>query len=151
AAYGSTSATLAQENGPERIQGFLVSWNLFQVLGAVPAMGSTLTPDEDKPGAGNVVVISDMMWRSRFGGDRGIVGRAITLNGTSVTVVGVMPASFYFPNRTAEFWRPLALDQAKASRGAHYLGVVARLKPGVTVPRADAEMKTIAERLARDY
>src|SRR6478672_8345649 len=57
AAYGSTSATLAQEDGPERIQGFLVSWNLFQVVGAVPALGSTLTPDEDKPGSDNVIVI----------------------------------------------------------------------------------------------
>jgi len=151
AAYGSTSATLAQEDGPERIQGFLVSWNLFQVLDAVPAIGSTLTPDEDKPGADNVIVISDAMWRNRFGADRGIIGRAINLNSAPVTIVGVMPASFYFPNRTAEFWRPLALNQANANRGAHYLGVVARLKPGVTVQRADAEMKTIAERLAREY
>ena len=151
AAYTNTSATLAQEDGPERIQGYLVSWDLFQVLGAVPAMGSPLTPDEDKPGADTVIVISDAMWRNRFGGDRGIVGRAVNLNGTSVTIVGVMPASFYFPNRTAEFWRPLALNPVNANRGGHFLGVVARLKPGVTVQRADGEMKTIAERLAREY
>ena len=64
------------------------------------------------------------MWRNRFGADRGIVGRAINLNGVPVTIIGVMPASFYFPNRTAEFWRPLALNQSDASRGGHYLGVV---------------------------
>ncbi len=151
AAYTNTSATLAQEDGPERIQGFQVSWDLFQVLGAVPAMGSTFTPDEDKPGAENVVVISDAMWRNRFGADRGIVGHALNLNGTAVTIVGVMPAGFYFPNRTAEFWRPLALNPANATRGGHFLAVVARLKPGVTVARADAEMKAVAERLAREY
>lgn len=151
AAYTSTSATLARTDGPERIQGYLVSWDLFQVLGAVPAMGSTFTPDEDTPGGDNVVVISDAAWRNRFGSDSAIVGRAINLNGVPVTVLGVMPASFYFPTRSAEFWRPLAINRANANRGAHFLGVVARMKPGMTLERADAEMKGIAERLAREY
>ncbi|HTL44887.1 MAG TPA: ABC transporter permease [Vicinamibacterales bacterium] len=151
AAYSPTSATLLRDSGPERIQGMLVSWDLFQTLGAAPALGSSFSADQDTPGANDVVVISDAMWRQEFGGDRGIVGRAVNLNGTPVTVVGVMPPGFYFPNRTAQFWRPIALNPANASRGGHFLGVVARMKPGIDVHRAEAEMQGIAERLAREY
>ena len=91
------------------------------------------------------------MWQQRFGGEASVVGRSITLNGAPVTIVGVMPQDFYFPNRTAEFWRPVALNPANASRGAHFLGVVGRLKPGVTIERAGTEMKAISERLAVQY
>ena len=151
AAYSPTSATLVREEGPERIQGDLVSWDLFQTLGAAPALGSSFTAGQDKPGANDVVVISDAMWRQEFGADPGLVGRALNLNGAPVTVIGVMPAGFYFPTRTAQFWRPIAINPANATRGGHFLGVVARMKPDVTVQRADAEMKSIAERLAREY
>jgi putative ABC transport system permease protein len=151
AAYNPTSATLLGTEGPDRVQGVLVSWNLFQTLGAAPAIGSPFTPDEDKPDANNVIIISDAMWRNRFGSDRAVLGRAINLNGVPVTVIGVMPAGFYFPTRTPEFWRPMGLNPVDATRGGHFLGVVARLKPDVTVRQADAEMKTIAERLAREY
>jgi putative ABC transport system permease protein len=150
AAYNPASATLLRAEGPERLQGALVSWNLFQILGAAPAIGSSFTPEQDKPGAHDVVIISDAMWRNRFGADRGVIGSAINLNGAPVTIIGVMPARFYFPSRTAEFWRPLAIAP-NAGRGGHFLGVVARLKPGVTVQQADADMKTIAEGLARQY
>ena len=149
-AYSPTSATLLRAEGPERIPGALVSWNLFQVLGAAPAVGASFTPDEDKPGANNVIIISDAMWRNRFGADRSILGRSVNLNGAPVTVIGVMQPGFYFPSRTTEFWRPIAITTG-ATRGGHSLGVVARMKPGVTVHQADAEMKTIAERLARQY
>ena len=151
AAYSPTSATLLRDNGPERIQGMLVSWDLFQTLGASPALGSSFSADQDKPGGNDVVVISDAMWRQDFGGEGGIVGRAVNLNGTPVTVIGVMPPGFYFPNRTAQFWRPIALNPANASRGGHFLGVVARMQPGIDVHRAEAEMKGIAERLGREY
>ncbi len=90
------------------------------------------------------------MWQRRFGGDPAVLGRSVTLSGTPVTIVGVMPAGFYFP-RDAEFWRPLALNPAKATRGGHFLAVIARTKPGVSVQQAGAEMKTIAERLAQQY
>jgi putative ABC transport system permease protein len=97
------------------------------------------------------VVISDGLWRQEFGADPTIVGRALNLNGVPVTVVGVMPPGFYFPSRTAQFWRPIALNPANATRGGHFLGVVARMKPDVTVQQADTEMKGLAERLAREY
>jgi putative ABC transport system permease protein len=151
AAYSPSSATLLRDEGPERIQGVLVSWDLFQTLGAAPARGSSFTADQDKPGASDVVVISDGLWRQEFGADPTIVGRALNLNGVPVTVVGVMPPGFYFPSRTAQFWRPIALNPANATRGGHFLGVVARMKPDVTVQQADTEMKGLAERLAREY
>jgi putative ABC transport system permease protein len=151
AAYSPASATLLREDGPQRIQGALVSWDLFQTLGAAPALGSSFTADQDKPGANAVIVISDAMWRQEFGADRGIIGRAINLNGAPVTVIGVMPPGFYFPSRTAAYWQPIAINPVNATRGGHFLGVVARMKADVTIQRADSEMKGIAERLARLY
>ena len=151
ATYQGSSATFTGPNGPERIAGAQVSWDTFQLLRVSPAIGGTFTAEQDQPGKNNVIVISYGMWQQRFGGETSVVGRSITLNGTPVTIVGVMPADFYFPNRTAEFWRPIALNPANASRGGHFLGVVARLKPGVTIDRAGTEMKGISERLAVQY
>ena len=151
AAYGSTSGTFTGPSGPDRVQGMQVSWDLFQLLRVSPALGTTFTADEDKPGANGVIVISHTMWQQRFGGDAGVIGRSITMSGAPVTIVGVMPPDFYFPSRVPEFWRPIALDPANATRGGHFLGVVARLKPGVTLERAGVEMKAIAERLAVQY
>jgi putative ABC transport system permease protein len=151
AAYQPSSATLLRGEGPERIQGVLTSWDLFQTLGAAPALGAAFTPGQDMPGSNDVVVIGDALWRREFGADPAVVGRAVNLNGAPVTVIGVMPPGFYFPTRLAEFWRPLAIDPVNASRGGHFLGVVARMKPGITAQSADAEMRGIADRLAREY
>jgi putative ABC transport system permease protein len=151
ATYQGSSATFAGPEGPERLQGAQVSWDTFQLLRVSPAIGTSFSADQDQPGKNNVIVISYGMWQQRFGGQADVVGRSITLSGTPVTILGVMPAGFYFPNRTAEFWRPIAINPANATRGGHFLGVVARLKPGVTIERADAEMKAISERLAVQY
>ena len=80
-----------------------------------------------------------------------MLGRTLTLSGEPVTIVGVMPPDFFFPSREIELWRPIALNPANATRGGHFLAVIARLKPGVSVAQASAEMKTIAERLAQQY
>lgn len=128
-----------------------VSWDIFELLGVPPAMGRGFNADEDLPKQNNVIVISQGMWQRRFGGDSNILGRSITLSGTPVTVVGVMPSGFYFPTREAEFWRPIALNPTNAPRGAHYLGVIARLKPTVSIQQAHAEMQALAERLAQQY
>ena len=151
AAYTATSGTLLEADGPERIQGALVSWDLFELLRVGPALGAGFTSDQDRPKADTAIVISHGLWQRRFGGDDGVIGRAITLNGAPVTIAGIMPADFYFPSRAAEFWQPIALDPANPPRGAHFLGVVARTKPGVSLEQANTEMKTIAERLAREY
>jgi putative ABC transport system permease protein len=151
AAYTTTSGTLLDADGPERIQGAAVSWDLFGLLRVTPAAGSGFTASQDQPKADSVIVISHGFWQRRFGGDPTVVGRSINFNGTPATIVGIMPPGFYFPSRVPEFWQPIALDPANAPRGAHFLGVIARKKPGVTLEQANAGMRTIADRLAKQY
>jgi putative ABC transport system permease protein len=151
ATFGGGTDTFAGSEGPERITMTSVSWDIFELLRVAPALGRGFRPDEDVPNQNAVIVLSHGMWQRRFGGDPNVLGRTITLSGAPATIVGVMPAGFGFPNRDTEFWRPIALDPAKASRGGHYLGVIARLKSGIAVEHANAEMKTIAERLAKQY
>ena len=148
-AMNSTGATLVSSTGAERIAGGLVSWDTFDLLQVSPALGRSFRAEEDAPGKDDVIILSHGMWQRRFGGDPAILGKSVTLSGTPVTVIGVMPAGFAFM-ADAEFWRPLALP-ANPSRGGHYLGVIARLKPGVTAEQAGAEIKTISERLAVQY
>ena len=149
AAVNTTGATLVGSNGAERIAGGLVSWDLFDLLQVTPALGRTFRADEDAPGKDAVIVLSHGMWQRRFGGDPTILGRSITLSGVPATVIGVMPAGFAFMS-DVEYWRPLALAP-NPSRGGHFLAVVGRMKPGITVAQAGAEMKTISERLAVQY
>jgi putative ABC transport system permease protein len=150
AAINATGATFNAGTGPERIAGLLVSWDTFELLQVSPALGRSFRADEDAPGKDTVIVLSHTMWEQRFGSDPNVLGRSVTLNGTPVTVIGVMPAGFAFGD-DAQFWRPLALNPANASRGGHFLAVFARLKPGVTVQQAHSEMKGISERLAVQY
>ena len=151
AAYTGGTDTFVGADGPERVSRSLVSWDVFELLGVPPALGRGFRADEDAPMQNNVIVISHGMWQRRFGSDPNVLGRTINISGAPVTIVGVMPAGFYFPSRVAEFWRPIALDPANASRGGHFLGVVARLKDGVSPEQARTEMKGIAERLALQY
>jgi putative ABC transport system permease protein len=144
------TATFTGADGPERISNANVSWDFFELAKVPPILGRAFTAEEDVPGKNTVIVLSHRAWQRRFGADPNVVGRAVTLSGTPATVVGVMPAGFAFP-RDAEYWVPLGLDTAKASRGGHFLAVIARLKPGVTPQQAGAEMKTVAERLAKQY
>ncbi len=102
--------------------------------------------------ANRVVIMSHRLWQRRFGGDPNIVGKPLTLNGRSVTVVGVMPANFRFRTEQEELWMPIAFSQEeRENRSAHYLDVMARLQPGVTLSQAQAEMSTIAARLRQQY
>jgi putative ABC transport system permease protein len=150
-AYTSFGATLNAADAADRLSAASVSWDFFDALGVPPALGRGFRQEEDVPGKSNVVVLTHGTWQRRFGGDPQILGRAVTLNGEPTIVVGVMPEGFSFPSRQTELWMPLALDQAKASRGGHFLSVVGRLKPGVTIDQADADVKTISERLAVQY
>jgi putative ABC transport system permease protein len=151
AAYTGGTATFLGSDGPERIAMSSVTWDLFDLLQVSPALGRSFRAEEDLPGRNTAIVLSHGMWQRRFAADPGVLGRSVTLSGTPVTIVGVMPAGFYFPNRDAEFWRPIAFDTAKATRGGHFIGVIARLKPGVSQQQAGLEMKTIAARLAQQY
>jgi putative ABC transport system permease protein len=152
AAYSSGgAAALAGTEGPERVGFASVSWDTFELLKVSPVLGRGFTAEEEMPGKANVIILSHGAWQRRFGGDPGILGRTVNLAGTPATIVGVMPAGFYFPTRDAELWVPMTINPANAPRGAHFLSVLARKKPGVSTDQAHAEMTTITERLAARY
>jgi predicted permease len=150
-AYQWWSVTLGGQGDPEPVIADQVSPGFFELAGMPPALGRTFAPDEVEGRQDHVAVLSDRLWRRHYGGDRSIVGRAITINGESYTVVGVMPRNFRFPN-AAELWAPLVLSaEQKADRGTRYLGVIGRLRPGATMEQANAEMSTLGERHAELY
>jgi putative ABC transport system permease protein len=151
AGFTSDRATYIGDAGPVMLTGASVSWDLFDLLRVPPALGRSFRADEDVPGKNNVIVISQGLWQRVFGQDSSVLGRAVTLSGVPVTVIGVMPAGFAFPGGGIDYWRPIAINPADATRGGHFLGVIARRKAGVTLEQARAEMKTIAERLAVQY
>jgi putative ABC transport system permease protein len=151
AAYSAGSVTLAGTEGPERVPSAAVSWDLFPLLKVDPVLGRTFTEEEGQPVPQTVAIVSYGAWQRRFGGDPSVLSKAVTLNGRPTTIVGVMPPGFYYPSRTTEIWTPLAFNPANATRGGHFIGVVARLKPDVSLETANAEMKTISERLATQY
>jgi predicted permease len=139
---------------PERLDGRRVSANLFDLLGVQPRLGRGFLPEEDKPGT-RVVILSSGLWQRRFGSDPRIVGQSLNLNGESYSVIGVMPPGIELPgfdNWKDQLWVPIAFSSEEAqSRGNHYLEVIARMKPGVTLKQARVEMETIAARLAQQY
>jgi predicted permease len=155
ATYGGHQFALASSTGAESVGAGAVGAGFFEVVGTPAAIGRVFSPDEDAPGHGHVVILSDKFWRTHLGGDRGVVGRTITLDGDAYTIVGVMPARFSVLSWGAtarDIWVPLAFtDKERAVRDNHYTSVVARLKPGVTIERAQAEMNAISQRLERDY
>jgi putative ABC transport system permease protein len=151
-AYGPLDINLTGAGDPERLDGQLVSANVFSILGVAPALGRTFLANEDQPGQEHVVVLSDALWQRRFNRDPSIINRAIALNGETFTVVGVMPRGFFFPARETELWVPWAMEPDQASgRGDHYLGIVARLKPNVSIERANADLAAIGQRLQVEY
>lgn len=152
AAIATRSFNLTGEGDPEKIEGRRVSASLFPILGVEPKLGRVFSPDEDKPGSNNVVLLSHIVWQRRFHGDPSIVGKSITLNNTAHTVVGVMPPQFQFPTKEDELWVPIAFTSDEAGRRrSHYLEVVGRLKPNVSVEQAQADMTTVATRLQQQY
>ena len=152
AAITDDSFNLTGSGEPERLEGHRVSASLFPLLGVEPHIGRVFTAAEDQPGAQHVVLLSYALWQRRFGGDRGIVGQSLTLNGENYIIVGVMPARFQFPSNDSQAWVPIALTQEDAgNRNRHYLQVLARLKPGVSLAQAQSEMSTVAARLQQQY
>jgi putative ABC transport system permease protein len=151
-AFGDTSFNLSDGDKPERVQGTTISPALFSIVGAKPQLGRTFTAEEEEPGKSRVVVISDGLWRRRFAGDAKVVGRELSLNGQSYTVIGVMPPKFNFPPNGGDIWQPLSFDAAEAkTRGNHYLRVLGRLKDGTTPEQVSAEISNVARQLAQAY
>jgi putative ABC transport system permease protein len=153
AAFTGWGPTLTGQAEPEQLRGAAVSYDMFSVLGVEPALGRSFTEEEDRPGAERVVILSNGLWRRRFGADPSVVGSAISLGGDSYTVVGVMPPGFKFPIAyRAELWRPLSPALSKScQRGCVVLRVMARLKPGATFESARTEMSAIASRIEQEY
>jgi putative ABC transport system permease protein len=140
---------LAGDGQPERVIGSRVSVDFFKVFAARPLHGRVFLPEEDLPNGPRVAVLSHGLWKRRFGGDPSLVGGAVSLNGQPYTVVGIMPAGFLFP-AAAELWTPVAIDPATREK-ANYLEISARLKEGVTLAKAQAEMDVLAEQYRKTW
>jgi putative ABC transport system permease protein len=136
---------------PEKVQGFQVSSNLFDLCNVQPIAGRVFLPEEEQPGHDGVVVLSQRLWERRFGSDQNLIGHDIHLDGRPYTVIGIMPRKFDFP-LTAELWVPMALKPEQLNdRKAHMFMVLGRLKAGATLSSANAELKGVAQRLAAAY
>ena len=155
-AYTYLSANLTGGDMPERVQAYHVTPNTFSVLGVPPALGRALVPADGAPGAPPVVIISDGLWRRRFGGDPEAIGRAAVLNGRSYQIVGIMPPGFEYPvfNFKGDAWLPWSLDETAAAADRAASGsatLVGRLAPGATIDAAQAELQTLLRRLALEH
>jgi predicted permease len=139
AAYESSPFNLADDGNPERVPGATVTYDFFRVLGVNPVLGRTFTAEEDRPNGPPAVLLSASLWKSRFGGDPGIIGRTLRVNGTSRTIVGVLPAEASFPE-DALLWVPLAGDPNQKYESYSGDGI-GRLKPGVTIEAGDTDLK----------
>ncbi|HEX6048092.1 MAG TPA: ABC transporter permease, partial [Gemmatimonadaceae bacterium] len=155
AAVATWRPNLTGMDEPVRLEATAVSRDFFQTLGARPLLGRVFVPEESTTGGNGVVVLSFAFWQRQFGGDSGVVGRDITLNGRPYTVVGVMPERFqlrYPLPQASDLWRPMVLEgQTAANRQAHYLYVFGRLRPDVSVERAQAALSALAARREADF
>jgi len=164
AAFQSNPADLSDSGDPEQVGGAEVTANLLPLLGVQPLLGRNLSAEEEQPGRDRVALLSYPLWQRRFGGDREILGKSITVNGTQRTVIGVLPEGFHFPRATempqsyhllekTDLWTPLARDAGYWSKRfqRQFVPIVGRLKASVTQAQAQAEMDGIAARQARDY
>ena len=161
AAYHNTDQTLTGMGDPLHVRAVMASSGFFEALGVRPALGRSFGREDEKPGQ-HTAVLSDRLWRERFGADPGVVGRGITLRGRPFTVIGVMPAGFQFPigSTATDLWMSISRDAegdlpgdtpVTTQRGAHFLSLVGRLKPGVTPEQAANELTGHIQSLAREY
>jgi predicted permease len=151
AIYAYHGFTLTGSEKPEQVDASAVSSSFFETLGVQPMLGRVFSPREDQLGRSNVVVLSYRFWQEHFGSNADIVGHNINIDGQSFLVAGVMPPSFRYPD-FAQVWTPMAwTDKERAVRGEHHYVVVARLKRGVALKQAEAEMNTISSRLEQLY
>jgi len=151
-AYFGNAVNLVGSGEPQRISGAQVTAEVLPLLGVSPLLGRVF--DSTSGGAADVrgVVLSYGLWQSQFGGDPRVLGRGVNLNGTPYEVIGVMPPDLYFPTRETKMWTLLLLrDENYTDRSDNYLEAVARLKPGVSMDQARADLNVVAARLARDY
>src|SRR5215468_2367708 len=151
AAINWRTYNLTDDGEPEKVEAQGVTANFFPLLGVKPELGRVFTQEEDQPGGNKVALISHGLWQRRFGGDAALVGKEILLDGQKHNVIGVMPPGFQFLSKDTGLWVPVAFSpQELANRGSHYLTVAARMKPGVTLQQARADVAAITQRINRD-
>jgi predicted permease len=154
AAVGTLNRTVTGDGEPERVLAAYASASLIPMLGVRPAIGRTFTEDEDRDGFDRVAVIGYGLWQRRYGGSPGVVGKTMQLDGIAYTVVGVMPADFRYPSRDVDLWIPVAFTAEQygdGERGSHFLGVLARLRPGATEDEAAAELRALAGAMQTEH
>ena len=145
---------LAGASEPEQVYGARVTANFFDLFRVKPVLGRSFLPDEEQPGHGQVAILSYRFWQEHFGGDENVLGRTVTVDDAVFTVVGVLPADFNLWGNAGwqyDLWMPFTMDRGKLDRDVHLLIVFGRLKPGISVPAADAEMKGIVQQLHLEY
>lgn len=152
AGYATSLGTITGRGEPQIYMGTMSIGGLFQVLGLRPLLGRALTVDDEDPAAPQVIVLSYELWRDLFGEDRDVLGHAITVNGTSRTIVGVMPPGYTFLGSRSAFYVPSRFEAAfRENRDQYFITVVGRLAPDATIDQGRAELATIAARLRRDW
>ena len=151
AAYYPGAINLVGTGEPVRLESAAMTVNTLDMLGVRPELGRGFAAQDGLPGAPHTLLLSHAAWQTRFGGDAGILGRSVQVDGAPFTVIGVMPPDFSFPQRGMQVWRPLAFAESLPERDNNYLKVIAKLRPGVTLETARAEMNLIMDRLAAVY
>jgi putative ABC transport system permease protein len=151
AAQTGGSTTLTGVHDPVQLPGARVSAHFFDIFGIRAALGRTFLPGEDQPGKNKVVVLSHALWVSQFGADRSILDRKVSLDNEPYTVIGVLPAGSAFDRAFAQLWRPLAFEPSNMTRNFHWMVSFARLKDGVSLQQAKANMDTIGARIEKDF
>lgn len=149
---GST-VNLTYHNTPQRLQGGYVTHDFFRTIGVKPALGRDFVPDDDRPGVNKNIILSDAIWKRDFGGDPNVIGQAVHVNGRAGTVIGVMPPKFAFP-QNEQLWLPVNTEfpvRPRNDRNINTVQIIGRLKPGVTIEQANAEMMTLAKRFSTAY
>jgi len=152
AAYRGGGGLLKGRGETELVMAPAASTNFFSILGIEPVIGRSFRPGEDNPGAERVTVLTYGLWQRKFGGDAGIIGQSLTINNMNYTVIGVLPASFQFALRPADLWLPYQPTENQLTRRyMHGTNLIGRLKSGVIVEQAEAEMRAIASRIEREH
>ncbi len=147
--YQEGLRTIRGEGDAEMVPGAQISDGVFHVLGVKPILGRVFTREEDVPNGPKVVVLSEELWKRRYAGDPSILGKTVEIGPTRFMVIGVMPASFHFPER-AELWLPLQLSPKDSTRTDYYLSAIARLRPGVSVEQASAELRSLIRQINQE-
>ncbi len=150
--YTTWSANWSGAGDPRRLSAAEISSDALRALGVAPHLGRSISPEDDRPGAPRVLVLSYRLWTERFAADPAALGEKMILDGAPYSIVGVMPREFRFPSPDVDIWKPLALPEtAYQDRADNYVTGIARLKPGVTIEHANAELNAVAAELEREF